>query len=123
MEESFLVRKATGKGIVHLHHLAGVMDAQPGARLGLVGFQFGADHIRQADQDDVDVRFLAQEVQRGPDGDMGTVIAPHGVNGDCDFSHGRSAWPREGARPRAALPVAEKDQLLSALVLTTLRPR
>jgi hypothetical protein len=47
------------------------------------------DRVFQTDQNDVDIWFFAQEVERRLDCHMGAVIAPHGINRNINFSHDR----------------------------------
>jgi len=62
-----------------------VMDAQARPDLGMARLQFGFDRILQADQDDIHIWMRFEEPERGRHRNVHTVIAPHGINRDCNF--------------------------------------
>jgi hypothetical protein len=54
---------------------------QSGTHFRIAGAQFGMDHIRQADQNQVYIRIVSQKLERSGNGDMTAMIAPHYI--DC----------------------------------------
>jgi hypothetical protein len=75
------------------------MHPQTRAGDDLLTLQLGLDGVLQPDQDDIDVRVLAQKIERRLDCHMGTVIAPHGINGDSDFAHEQSTQGNRFGKP------------------------
>jgi hypothetical protein len=67
------------------------MHPQTRACGSFIDFEFSVNGVRKTNKNDVDIGVFAQEVERRLDRHMGTVVAPHGINRDSDFSHERSA--------------------------------
>ncbi len=57
------------------------MNSQARANFSLASAQFGMNDIRQADQNQVDIRIELQKLERSGNGDMTAMIAPHYI--DC----------------------------------------
>jgi len=60
-------------------------EAWPGS--GAARLEFSGDDVLRPDQNHIQVGMARKTADRRRDGDMGTVIAPHDVDGDCDISH------------------------------------
>lgn len=70
------------RGLVHAHHLAGVVYAKPLGRLYGVAGDLGAEHGFITHQYQLDIGVFAQCPDRGRDHDTWAVITAHGVQ--CD---------------------------------------
>jgi hypothetical protein len=67
-----------------------VPDRQARIVEGVVFFEFGAQRVFEADQDQFGFRFLLEECERCRNGNRGAVIAAHAVNGE--FNCHLSGW-------------------------------
>jgi hypothetical protein len=75
--------------IVHRDHFTG--HSQMGARMGKTG-----KLVWQAHQNQGSIRVLLQKMPAGRQRDLGTVVASHAVNSDCD--HGVGTQKEDGIK-------------------------
>jgi hypothetical protein len=73
----FLAAQRDLQRVVHRNHFAGRNDTRPG--MGEAGQGLG-----QSDQNQVRIGMLFEELFAGGQSDLGTMVASHAVDSDCD---------------------------------------
>jgi hypothetical protein len=96
-----------------VHHFGGMVNAQARAGAAFALAKLGLQRVVQTHENDVDFGIAIQDRERRGNRDMGAVIAPHGIDCDCDI-HQRKLHPARGAPD--VLFALGGDDFLAAIV-------
>ena len=77
----FFIFQRQCRRIIHRYYFGRGVHAQARPRLCVAHAQLGSNGIRQANQDQIDIRIILKKLERSGNGDMAAMIPPHYV--DC----------------------------------------